>query len=119
MGEGEQEFASAGRRQRQVGLPQLGGTAAARGLTALGFQAGVDAALQARDIVIGQIGAQRCADRFAGAAGGIDEGVAQAFERAVDRTGNCGRKSECHLPSMSQQTCHSSGGSARFARLPL
>ena len=55
--------------------------------------------------VVGQVGAQWCPDGLAGATGGIDEGDAQAFERAVDSVG----KQKCHLPIMSWQTCHSSG----------
>ena len=40
VGERQQKFLAAGRRQREVGLTQLGGTAAPRGLAALALQAG-------------------------------------------------------------------------------
>ena len=83
----QQEFLAAGRRQREVGLAELGGAAAPRRLAALAFQAGIDAAFQPRDVVVGQVGAERGAHHLACAAGGVDEGVAQAFERAVDGIG--------------------------------
>ena len=65
--------------------------------------------LQPRDVVVGQIGPQRRADDLARAAGGFDEGVAQAFERAVDGVG----EGKSHAPIMSWRTCHSSGARER------
>ena len=105
VGQRQEELFAACRRERKIGLPQFGSTAASRSLAALGLEAGVDAALEPWNVVVGQIGAQRRPDGFAGATGGIDEGDAQAFERAVDGVG----ERKCHSPIMSWQTCHSSG----------
>ena len=105
-GKRQQELLAAGRRQREVGLSQLRRAAAPRRLAALAFEAGVDAALQSRDVVVGQIGAQRRADGLAGAARGVDESIAKTFKGSVDGIG----EQQGHIPIMSQQTCHSSGG---------
>ena len=102
----QQEFLATGRRPRQIGLSQLGRARAPRRLAALAFQAGVDAALQSRDVVVGQIWPQRRAHDFARPAGGLDESIAQAFKGSVDGIG----EQQGHIPIMSQQTCHSSGG---------
>ena len=90
--QGQQEFLAAGRREREVGLPQLRRAAAPRRLAALAFEAGVDAVLESRDVVVGKIGTQRRADDLARAACGLDEGVAQTFERAAGGVG----EGKCH-----------------------
>ena len=85
--QGQQELLAAGRRQREVRLTELRRAAAPRRLAALAFEAGVDAVLEPRDVVVGKIGAQRRADDLARAACGFDEGVAQALERAAGGVG--------------------------------
>ncbi len=85
--QGQQELLAAGRREREVGLPQLRRAPAPRRLAALAFEAGVDAALEARDVVVGKIGPQRRAHRLARATRGVDEGSAKTFEGTVDGIG--------------------------------
>ena len=110
--EGQQELLAAGRRQREIGLPQLRRARAPRRLAALAFEAGVDAVLEPRDVVVGQVGAQRRADDLAGAARGFDEGVAQAFERAAGGVG----EGKSHARDYVMATCHSSGTCERVQR---
>ena len=83
--QGQQEFLAAGRREREIRLTELRRAAAPRRLAALAFEAGVDAVLEPRDVVVGKIGTQRRADDLARAACGFDEGVAQPLERAARR----------------------------------
>ena len=91
VGERQQELLAAGRRQRKVSLTEFGGTSAPRRLAALAGQAGGDAALETRNVVIGQIGAQRRAHDLARAAGGFDKG-SRAGVRACGR--RCWRREE-------------------------
>ena len=85
--QGQQELLAAGGRERQVGLSQFGGPAAACGLAALAFEAGIDAALQPGNVVVGKIGPQGGAHRLAGAAGSVDESSTKSFEGTVDGIG--------------------------------
>jgi len=85
-------------------LAQFRRTGAARCLAALAFEAGIDAALEARDVVVGHVGPERrgYAHDFARATGGLDEGVAQAFERAAGGMENEAMVRLCHAGCVSQ-----------------